>query len=44
MSEENIIEITGDNTEEFEIGEDTAGNIGKDITETTDGTYVVYGP
>lgn len=36
MSEENIIEITGDNTEEFEIGEDTAGNIGKDITETTE--------
>lgn len=25
MSEENIIEITGDNTEEIEIGEDTAG-------------------
>ena len=25
MSEENIIEITGDNTEQIEIGEDTAG-------------------
>ena len=46
MSEENIIEITGDNSEEIEIGEDTAGKGTSNYNnlENKRTVMVVFGP